>query len=240
MWRSIIAPAVAGFIGVICAITVPNNATALPVTVPDFSFELQTTNSSGFCFGACITGAWSGTNVSGILDASIIDISGPGALPSPLPHGNKTVFDNQPNGGIAQTLAHTLLANTRYTLQVDAAYWLNNPQAAFPELRLLSGNTDLLLGSAPVTASAAQWLTQTMIIDIGATHAALGHPLKILLASGCPPGCPPGTPVQQIWWDNVRLDASPLTPRPPGIPEPSTLALLFLGIVGLGFKRKKA
>lgn len=241
MWRSMFAPAVAGIIGFVGVLAVPTAATAGPITVEDFSFELQDAGSSGFCFGACITGAWTGTNVSGILDASIVDISGPGALPSPLPDGNKAVFDNQgEGGGISQTLVHTILANTRYTLQVDAAYWLNNPNAEFPEIRLLSGNTDLELGSAPVTASADEWRTQTLVVDIGAAHAALGDPLKILLHTGCPPICNTNT-VQQIWWDNVHLDASPLNSTPPpGIPEPSTIALLSLGIVGLALRRKKA
>ncbi len=230
--------AVAGLVGLL-GVVAATAAHAVPVFVDDFSFENQNAGAGGFCFGACLGGAWSGSNVGGILDASIIDISGPGDLPSPLPDGNKTVFDNQPNAGPSQVLAHTLLANTRYTLQVEAAFWLNNPMAQFPELRLQSGDTDELIGSVPVVATAAEWLTQTLVVDIGDVHALLGDPLKIFLSSGCAPGCPPGTREQQIWWDNVRLDASPLNSDPPDIPEPGTLGLFAIGLAGLGVMSRR-
>lgn len=204
-------------------------AGAAPITVGDHSFENQVI-PTGFCFGpGCITNPWVGGNDTGTQDTAV---AGLGGLVGPVPDGTKTAFSNQAN--ISQVLSHIIQANTIYTLDVDVGFWVGNPLAANPEIQLWNGNTSIMLGSAPATFDPNGWVTRSLVLQTGAMDPAIGDPIQIILSTGCS-GC--GV-VSQIYWDNIRLDASPANGSTP-LSEPGTLALFGLGFAAFSVARRR-
>jgi len=208
------------------AAVVVSTASAGPISVSNFSFE--TLPAGGLPFDSCGAGCfYSDDAIPGWAISGKTASTGqfqPGVQASnfsffnSVPDGITVAYTN--GGTISQTVGVTVALGIVYTLLVDQGvrHDFSDP-----------GIVELLIGTTPivatgVAASPGDWSTYTATYT--GLAADVGKSIAILLNSSSIQGD----------WDNVRLDATDATAQ---VPEPATVALLSLGLAGLGFMRRK-
>lgn len=239
---------------------------AAPVTVVNPGFEDLTGEAivSEFTFGplsgwglhdpgAITNGGAGNTYFIGTLTPFEVDpVGAPGVfanIPDGAPEGARVgiAFNFARSGGqgeygFQQTLAATLAANTRYTLEVDiiniASATSSNGQffnlTGFPGYRvdLLAGGVLLQqdLNSLAGALADGEVGTSTVVFTSGAFHAALGLPLAIRLVN-LNVADPTDTSADlEVDFDNVRLGAV-------SVPLPPSALLFVTACVGLLMRR---
>ncbi len=122
---------------------------------------------------------------------------------------NQAQFANSP-AGLQQTLASTLQVRTTYTLLVSVGNIANDVNApyafgGFPMYRveLLAGGVVLASDNNTLLPGEGQFLTSTVTLPVGATHAQAGQLLGIRLVNLN------GAGGIEVNFDNVRLIATP-------------------------------
>jgi len=194
------------------------------VTVDNPSFEspVYTTTDKGI---NAPPASWTGVNSFWWGTAFPLNI--PANITAPPDGSKQAIWVNgrtPDQGGIPagayQVLTATLLANTTYTLTVDAG-WPTTDTFGGGVISLGYGTTpsvNLLTATSVVdnAPAAGTWTTWTSTFVTGAAPAGLGEVLRIeLMAGNYANGI-------QTWYDDVRLTAT-------SVPEPASLALLALG-----------
>ena len=182
------------------------------LTINNASFEDDLVNPGGWNYDV---GSW---------DESIVSGAGTwepatGYFDS-IPDGDQVAYIN--NGFLTQSLSDVLTANTQYTLDVDIGW--RDHYSSSPDfiVELLAGNNVLAFDNSTLL-NKGSWETSTLSYFASSSDAYLGQNLGIRLTK---------TGSNQTNFDNVRIDAA-------SVPEPSILALMGLGIFGLGLSRRK-
>lgn len=238
-------------------------AEAAPLTVVNAGFEDV---SGEFVFNEFTFGALNGWD---LYDPANITSGGAGntfyiGTLTPFeadPLGAPGVFTNIPNGapqgqrvgiafnfasggglgeyGFQQTLAATLAANTRYTLEVDVINIASGTArsgdffdlSGFPAYRieLLAGNEVIAADDNSLAGSLAEGGvgTSTLVFTSATNPVALGQNLRIRLINLNVPDASALAADLEVDFDNVRLDAVSV-PLPPMVPA---LALACAGLV---------
>jgi hypothetical protein len=126
---------------------------------------------------------------------------------------------------LTQQLSDVLTADTVYTLQVDVGCpnWDGALLTLDYRVDLLAGNTVVASDDDGLTFNGFGWQTSTVTYTALADNPDLGQPLTIRLVNKA------NEVDDEVDWDNVRLDASP-------VPEPTSL-LLAASLFGLGLRR---
>ena len=205
----------------------PSQAASL--TVANASFEDYSLSSGGFTglpgAGGAITSNEPILNWTVTSDGSSyigIHHSSTSEYASGLPSGNGYNVAYADAGTISQTLSDTLMANTRYDLNVAIGRRLDG-RGDDPSWGIaLYAGTTLLADSGVVTASSSGlakgfWRSLNVNYTSGATVDA-GQSLKIVLTN------PNRTGTANF--DMVSLQTS-------SVPEPTAAVLAFAGIIGL-------
>lgn len=155
------------------------------------------------------------------------------------PEGENVAFIlvNEPIGSgivaLTQTLSSTLMANTKYTLEVEVGNTVPDPDfpdlGGFPgyQIQLLAGGNILALDDNSLNITEGTFETSSISFTVPDNHPNLGDALEIRLLNILE------SDGQEVDFDNVRLEAA-------SVPEPSTiLGLLAIGGLGLDLKRRK-
>jgi HpiC1 cyclase len=230
---NIFSATIVGTIGLLGTVAIPTKAVAAPVSVVNPSFEDDVLPAGTLCgpYTGCISSPWVEGNDTGLYHVTT-------GFSDPVPDGVNVAFSLQAN--ISQVLGAVLLPNMIYTLEVDVGAWVNGSTNPFPDnasIQLWNGNTSIQLGSAPAS-SPGLGMFDTVILQVvtDASTPGLGETIQIILSHGvlCN-GC-----FSQVWWDNVRLDASPAGDAPAPLPAALPLFATGLGAMGLlGWRRKR-
>ncbi len=211
-------------------------ATAAPVTVPDFSFELWTNTLTGDPLqdGANTAGPdvgpdWraagnGGINLVNPTNGLYAGTTGsPGTIPS-TGDGMNYLWIGLGHDGHAWQTVGTLQPNTVYTLTVAVGNTLLN-DGGMGTISLESGNfpAGTILGSAPVNSTIVTpgTFVDSTLVFITGQHAS--GPLTILLEGT-------GGTGTELNYDNIRLDASPAPASPTAlVPFVSPSSNVYIG-----------
>jgi len=210
-------------------------AAAQPIAVVNAGFESNIAPPGGYAI--VVPSGWTLHDPSGIVDQSgdavgAINASSPNTFyPGGAPEGNQAALiylaTDRGRGevGLRQTTAAVLQPRTRYTLVVEVgniASGFGPPGNTFYNLNGFPGyRIDLFAGATLIARDAnslaasipeGQFRTSTLVVEIGAQHAALGLPLSVWLVNLNVPG-PAQAPGIEVNFDHVRLSSMPLGPQ---------------------------
>ena len=233
-------------------------AFAAPIAIVNHSFEADPNTFNEFYFGDP-TG-WTSIDPGGILDGNLdvqgtLTVTGSNYFGGAAPDGNNVALlflggNDVGTGqevGLGQVLSANLAANTQYTLSVDvgnintglAQNGANFDLSGFPgyRLELLAGGVlldSLTEGIDAVIGEGEFALRELTFITGGSILANQALEIRLFNLNLPDPAFPdPGVDLE-VDFDNVRLDATAIA-----MPEPGALALLGLGLAGLGFARRQ-
>jgi Tol biopolymer transport system component len=178
-----------------------------PSAITNAGFESLTLacSPSPFCYQGSVPG-WTIT-----LGADVVSTWKPSAFSFPsIPEGvNVLAIGNGFGGGSAsQVLSSTLQANSTYTLRVDVGNRADYPFSLYT-IELLAGTTVLASSANTVAPEEGAFLTDTLVYNVGAGHAALGQPLAIRLSATGRTAS--GSFEAQTNFDDVRLSVESAT-----------------------------
>jgi len=211
-----------------------NNASAISISIPNFSFENPDLGASG---AVATIDDW--TDPSGCCDGVFVSPGyGQDAAPT---DGDQIAFLNVDVGQIFQTLSTDYQANTDYTIQLDISA-RTGPAATDILVALYHGTISGVgdLNASNTVASTVLDGTDGVVADTFNTFSLSATAAEVSAVSGV------GQPIGLGFFgngggtsgnsdfdlDNIRLDGTL-------IPEPSTFALAGLGLLGLlGFTRR--
>ncbi|MEN9840291.1 MAG: hypothetical protein RL376_91 [Verrucomicrobiota bacterium] len=242
--RSLVTPA---NIALLTAFLVfPGISQAAAITITNAGFETPTTGAGTFQVSAAPNG-WSAYGTIDSLNNRVVGVLNPSSTTlyaSGAAEGSNVgvVFLGDAGSGVesglVQTLSATLALNTRYVLTVAVGNITNDAQAphnsfnftGFPGYRVdfLAGGTVIASDNNSLLPPEGQFLTSTVDLSIGASHAQAGQTLGIRLVNL------DGANGLEVNFDDVRLDASP-------IPEPATASLVLgaAALVGVSCRRRR-
>jgi hypothetical protein len=211
----------------ICLSSNSRDAYAVPINVPNFSYE------SNFIFdNAQIPSGVSGWTLAGgatVFNPASSDFTGSNGSTTPS-GANGTNIATASTGGSLQSSASltTVQSSTKYSLTVAIG---NNLQGPTGNARVGFLLDDAFVTGRDITFDASSYAPAGTFSDytfsFDSAAADVGKSLKIYL------GATSGT--NYVAFDNLRLNAV-------ATPEPSTYAMMALGLVALcvlGAKRKK-
>ena len=127
-------------------------------------------------------------------------------------------------GSLTQVLSEVLTSNTHYELSVDVIERLDSNITDYT-IQLLSGTTVIAQDINLLAPTNGSFLTSIISYSALAGDILLGSQLSIALSSTD----------HQVNFDSLTLNASSIS----AVPEPTSLALLGLGLAGFSFSRKK-
>jgi hypothetical protein len=200
-------------------------ASGAPITVLNPSFELAAIGTPGATSG--VIANWSVTpgGISANLRATAAQ------LPGGVPDGLQVL--QVETGSRFQTLTSVLTADTVYSLTVGVGRRSDRTMGSYL-FTLEAGGTVIATGSAPpsVLPPVGGFLDVGILYTALAGNPLLGQALTIRFSHTAGPGD------SHVLYDNVRLSATPLVPGE--VPEPATALLLGVGLVGIGFARRRS
>ncbi len=196
-------------------------ALAGPISIANASFESPVQSAPlGYSTGIA---SWVTTGTTGVWNPTLT------ASPSyaltwgatPLPDGSQIGFSS--GGTIAQTLGTNYVTGSLYSLTVAFGSRLDGPYIPTNvTMQLFAATTGTIVATQAIDVSSITRGTfKDFTLSYTADGSSNGKAIGILFTSTG----------QQLDIDNVRLNSS--------VPTPATIALLGLGLVGLGAARRK-
>lgn len=212
-------------------------ADAAPVALENPGFEDQRLPDGGYQVGYGPTG-WSGGYASptGPLNPPASDFTA-------IPEGENVLFSatgldpNPYQGTNYQQVSESLLANTRYTFSIDVGRSTAIDMAEFVLEFSSAFSGGLVYASTSFAANsiaAGTFQTLTLTFD---SLIARDTPFGIRLRTFYNPE--QGGNQRITYFDNARLDASPIVAAP--VPEPASWALMIMGFgaTGVAMRRRR-
>jgi hypothetical protein len=222
---------------------IPGAARAISIPISNHSFELPVAAPGIFITNAPPTG-WAAYGDSlDFLERTIgvLNPNGTGLYLDPVPDGDNVgvtfLFPQMGDeSGLQQTLGATLETFTQYTLTVEVGNLANDGTPydfdGFPGYRidLLAGTTVIASDDNTLLPDEGRFLTSTIQVSIGVSHANAGEPLSIRLVNlDSAPGI-------EVNFDDVRLDAVSTIECPTVLPLGCKTATPTKGVLSLSRK----
>lgn len=200
------------FAGAACLLLSCVRAVAAPVTIGDFSFEGNSLGPGGY--SSSIGPEWTGSGGSSSSNAFEEYITG-------FASQGTDHLGMEYNYDVWQNLGVTYQANTRYTLTVGVGNRTSGQTSSGNQSQYLLGDSaGTVYATGAFNASTLPTLTfadaPALVFDTPNNPAAIGKTIRVLLrARGA----------GRSHFDNIRLDASPITPTPPALVNLSAISV---------------
>jgi len=204
------------------------NAAAIPITVTNFSFEAVTCPGSPDCidgaFGSFTIGVVPGWSSLGTGETGVYNPLGITFDPGFPSDGFQSAYGNT-DGSLTQGGLATIVDGVTYTLAIDVGRRLDACCSTLDfSVSLTADGAVVAIGDENDFAGGAPGAGDfgTLSLSFLGSAATSGQSLGIELASFA----------NQTNWDNVRLSDST-------VPEPASVILFALGLVGLGLSSRR-